>query len=128
MKRDCLREGEQGNKGRDCPYGEIPHHGSERHKEHVLGHEIKCESWDKDGSSHCKHIQGLLTRLDFTCSPTMNSKNQVYPEDARKCDVQERPEVLSINVPTCIGVSVCCALGHSATYHVLKCLPTFQNG
>ena len=54
--------------GKHSEDGEVAHHFTKRYEEHILRHEIECQSRDKNGRAHGENVHSLLARYKLALS------------------------------------------------------------
>jgi hypothetical protein len=83
---------------------EIGHHRPQRDEEHVLRHEIEGETGDEDRSADRQDVEsraGEEDGLPFAGDGQgLKTQDQVDDVDEGEADVEKRPEILAVDLPT----------------------------
>lgn len=79
---------------------EVCHHRPKRQENDIVRQEVEGETGHQDWRPHGQDIQGLLLGDDLVDPCAVNPKDGINHVDADEGDVEERPQVLRVDVPS----------------------------
>lgn len=78
--------------------GEVLHHGVQGDEDDVVGHEVEGDAGEHDGCRDAEDGQAEAV-VDLAGEEVEEARHEIDGEDGCKGDVEERPEILSMDFP-----------------------------